>query len=213
MFNRSLLSPKMSLTFASRSASAIFRVRFDLAPTAPLLVATFLLTFACGRSHGGNDIDRGKGIALPASATQALSSSAGPVERLLHTKSTGCWACAKRVCSEAIQRCETIEGTALVGPSQNRQRSELCRASIECVLGQHCVTATASVNCYCGTANGVGCFSPGEANGPCKAALESGFETVDPVEIGKSFTDVKTGSGSAMNLVHCLIDHHCKACF
>lgn len=145
-------------------------------------------------------------------ATKSLPANATGSERTLYRKSAACYECAKAHCGAGLDRCQSIEGVAANGPAKGKARAELCRSTLECVLSTACATERASIKCYCGKANGADCAT-GDADGVCKAAIEAGLETTSGTEVAVRFVDDVTGGGTALGLVHCLIDNACKACF
>jgi hypothetical protein len=76
----------------------------------------------------------------------------------------------------------------------------------------NCSASTVTA-CYCGNKTGLGCLTPGAANGVCKGTQEIGLETQDPSAISSGYTDTTKGGGVANALVQCLHDRCLASCF
>ncbi|HEY5962171.1 MAG TPA: hypothetical protein VIV60_36695, partial [Polyangiaceae bacterium] len=172
-----------------------------------VIVALLLAAISATQCHRESDGTQPTGAST--APLSGLPSSAGPAERVLFTKSPSCYSCAQSHCAERIARCEQIEGTAASGPAQGKLRKDLCLSTLDCVFNAGCANRDNSLKCLCGTTNGLSCISPA-ANGPCKAALEAGLETTEPKDMATDWIKETTGGGSAMALVHCLIDNRCR---
>jgi hypothetical protein len=101
-----------------------------------------------------------------------------------------------------------VQGVATGGPAAGSSRSDLCKAVYACVANTKC--GEGNINeCYCGTASGAKCLSAGAANGPCKAVIERGLESTDPVSIATGFANTDLGGGVALELLSCMQQSGC----
>jgi hypothetical protein len=68
-------------------------------------------------------------------------------------------------------------------------------------------------NCYCGSAVGAACLTPGAANGACLAEESSGLETTDPeATVSAAFTSKSLAAGVANAIFVCAASAHCSSC-
>jgi hypothetical protein len=105
-----------------------------------------------------------------------------------------CDTCELEQCPEFRTGCDTFTGTD----------RDLCLAVIACVRLSSCHQNN-TLDCYCGTADAAQCLSTSGtiANGACKAEIEAGQKTTDPVAIQNQYTDVTFPAGAAMQLMLC----------
>jgi hypothetical protein len=173
-----------------------------------------------GAGDGGADatVDASTDAASDAHATDATSDAhdSGIVNTttILDGKSHACLVCAQTSgCVPPAMQCEALQGNAAAGPGAGVARAELCLETLSCVLTTNCASSGTGTPCYCGSAQGASCLSPGNANGMCKSQEERGLETTDPAKIATGFGDSSTGGGVANELVQCLNDNSCSDCF
>jgi hypothetical protein len=76
-----------------------------------------------------------------------------------------------------------------------------------CAAGQNGTT-----DCYCGSEPFDTCFTAG-GNGVTKGEEEAGLEATDPPTIEQNFSNPSLAGGVANQLVQCLNDNGCTACF
>jgi hypothetical protein len=173
-----------------------------------LLLALMSSTTSCSQcSHSKSNGTSQSSLSAPG-APPGLAR----MNQILTHNSNECAECARTYCQPKVDRCLSIEGNAAAGPSKGKARSELCLDTLGCAIKARCVNDQTSMRCYCGSINGPDCLGP-KANGSCKAALESGFETTAPQPIAVNWIKDTTGGGAAMNFVQCLLNNSCTKCF
>jgi hypothetical protein len=180
-----------------------------------------------GGSDGATAGDAGGGTGISASRRATIAA---------------CEACEKSQCSltsptasddygsatggiDFYALCFDTPGNATQGPAMGVSLAQLCEAVLDCVHLTGCaVTSTGlstsnsrvkNLDCYCGADVSAGaCMSPGNANGPCKTAIENAAGTVDPQKITANYTNpyfpsddpsqpqVVNPAGAALGLVY-----------
>jgi hypothetical protein len=131
-----------------------------------------------------------------------------------------CYACLlKNQCidddvGDVGQECEDVSTSSANGPTG-------CTAVVNCTIGNspslsgtNCATSNPDSACYCGSAVGTACNTPGNANGPCEAseAAGLGFATSDPTDIILNYTNTALPAGQANTIFACAFSNHCAAC-
>jgi hypothetical protein len=95
---------------------------------------------------------------------------------------------------------------------------QACLDTLNCMILQGCDTGSPPALCFCGTAAGTSCLTPGAANGPCLQNEVNGFDVTtgcpaggcgtvlgnlvegDPSSTIKSYTNKSLGSGMANSI-------------
>jgi hypothetical protein len=139
-----------------------------------------------------------------------------PTALALSNHAPACLTCAKAkaTCNNLLtgQPCEGLTTNAAAGPAAGTAKSQLCLDLLNQELSTKCAAgANGSSDCYCGTI-GATCFTTG-GNGVALVNEQRGLETTDPPTIFSSFGDATLGGGRANNLIQCLNDNGCTACF
>jgi hypothetical protein len=131
----------------------------------------------------------------------------------------GCYACLLGAgCLDSPEaglsgnECDDLVGNAASGPNAGAWKPSLCLMTISCILASSCADPLAT-NCYCGTAAGVACLTPGAANGACLTAETAGLETTDPqATVTPTFTSKSLAAGVANAIFVCAASAHCWSC-
>jgi hypothetical protein len=105
------------------------------------------------------------------------------------------------------QECGDVPTTAQNGPTG-------CLAVLSCTIANKCATSNPDSQCYCGTAAGSACNTPGAANGPClnQEATAIGFPASDGVDITLNYTDTTRAGGMANTIFSCAFSNGCAHC-
>ncbi len=92
-----------------------------------------------------------------------------------------------------------------------------CEATLSCILGSACASASVSV-CYCGTAGLLttcqGNPAAGPINGACASAIAAGlgFSVADGTDNTAQLTSTTFAAGKAVQIFQCAITNACTAC-
>jgi hypothetical protein len=105
------------------------------------------------------------------------------------------------------QECGDVPTSAQNGPAG-------CLAVVSCTLAHKCATSNPDSLCYCGTAVGNACNTPGAADGPCRdeEAAAIGFPASDAVDITLDYLDPARAGGVANTIFACAFSNACKNC-
>jgi hypothetical protein len=145
-----------------------------------------LLAVACQRAEPKPD---------PSSAAQAAAVE--PVNTA-HTPSEACQTCQKQHCSAVLAACTGTECNVLRGCIRNSKCGDPAHDTL--------------VPCYCGSAAQDDClFGKATPNGPCKALIEAGAKSTNPLEVGQRYFDMSYTTGQAIQLANCE-QTFCKQC-
>ncbi len=131
----------------------------------------------------------------------------------------GCYACLLTAgCLDSADaglsgnECDDLMGDAVSGPSAGAWKPSLCSGTISCILASSCADPVVT-DCYCGSAVGAACLTPGAANGACLTAETSGLETTDPhATAATTFTSKSLAAGVANAIFACAASAHCSTC-
>jgi hypothetical protein len=158
-------------------------------------------------------------------ACTAFNNGAGctATEQRFLNKSPDCYSCLVNTgClddaafGDTGHECGDVTGTAAGGAQAGTARSDLCLATIDCILSTSCASTDVAI-CYCGSLGaGDACTTstnPSAANGPCAsielAALEHS-STDAPSAVVTDFFNLILGGGRANQIFACA--HSGNAC-
>jgi hypothetical protein len=115
--------------------------------------------------------------------------------------SPACLECQKRECSDVVDGCHAMEGTAAAGPAAGKPRKELCEKMLDCARQTGC-DSYVSLRCYCGDTDLNSCLE-GKGKGECRQAVEAAAETEEPGAVFKHLKDKTFASGVVEPLLTC----------
>jgi len=129
------------------------------------------------------------------SASGSESSTAEPVAS---ARTPACQQCLQKHCSAVLAACTGSE----------------CSNVRTCIQASHCgdTKRDTLVPCYCGAVDQDDCFfGKAPPAGPCKAPMEIGAKTTNPLDIGQRYFDMAYATGQAVQLTNCETTF-CKEC-
>lgn len=143
----------------------------------------------------------------------SLGATKGPLcvaeikENCLNNTSTG----TGDVSASNVRTC-SILGGYMGGAS----REQLCLDVVACMFSHvSCLNNPLPTGCYCGSASGATCFTPGAANGPCKAQEEAALGSTSPSTISNLWMpllpDLRPGQ-VANAIAQCIFDQNLPDC-
>jgi len=84
-----------------------------------------------------------------------------------------------------------------------------CNKTLDCVRDSGCANGGFALFCYCGAVSSTQCDTPGGAAGACKAQIEAGLGSTDPIFIQNNLFDTGMSAGKAMARVDCELSAGC----
>jgi hypothetical protein len=138
-------------------------------------------------------------------------------EQRFVNKSVDCYTClVAGLCLDDLvdtnNECEDLTGTASGGAKKGTSNTDLCLATIDCILSTKCASSDVA-SCYCGTLAGSACQTatiPG--NGPCAQAHCDGANHLitDPASVvSAALGNIMLPAGMADKIFSCGASNNC----
>jgi hypothetical protein len=161
--------------------------------------------------------------AIPASCPQ-FNDGGGctPTEQRFLDKSPACFGCLVNAgClndakfSDRGHECSDVDGVAMRGAKKGTRRSDLCLATLDCILSKGCAKVDVAL-CYCGALGaGNGCTTAKSgAKGACLEPELDGLEHPGkdpPSAVVVDYFNRLLGAGMANQVFTCARDNGCQA--